>query len=100
MAPPEPRPSTVELVFVLLTGIGHVVLELSVDGMTGAADSIGRPQHIFNLSVAVAWLAYLVWRGVTVPGMLREWGFRKAGFAASLKPGVIFGLVALVPLLA
>ena len=99
MASPEPRPSMLELTLVFLTGLGHVVLELSNDGMKGAADSIGRPQHIYNLSAGVVWTLYLIWRGFKVPGMRQAWGFRREGFKASLKPGIIFGVIALVPLL-
>ena len=99
MAAPEPKPSTLELALVFLTGLGHVVLELSSDGMKGAADSIGRPQHIYNLAAGLSWTIYLVWRGVRFPGMLHAWGFHRAGFKESLKPAVIFGLIALIPLL-
>lgn len=100
---PHPRtenPSPIELALAVLTGAGHVVLELATSGMQGAAESFGRPQHVYNLSAAVAWGAYLVWRLVKVRDMARIWGFRREGFYPAMRISALFSAAALLPLLA
>ena len=74
------RRSLIELVLVVLTGGGHVTLEVATSGLTGAADSLNRPQHVYNLAAAVLWAAYLAWRLFRTPGLAHEWGFRRQGF--------------------
>ena len=88
-----------ELLMVLLTGAGHVALELSADGLTGAADTLNRPQHLYNLAAVALWGGYLCWRACARRGTLREWGFRRDGFTSSLKAGLLFAAVGAVPLL-
>ncbi len=82
------RRSIIELVCVLLTGVGHVALELSCDGMTGAAEKLNRPQHLFNLAAVAAWAAYLFWCFLSRTIKAGDIGFRKEGFLASLKAGL------------
>lgn len=93
-------PSRLELALLILTGVGHVGLEVASDGLKGAADSITRPQHVYNLCAAVGWGAYLVWRAVRKRGMLAEWGFRREGFLVALRESLLFAAVGAVPLLA
>ena len=88
-----------ELVLALLTGIGHVAIEVTVDGLKGAADALGRPQHVYNFSVSVLWSAYILWRLFRTDGAREAWGSRAGGFSQSLKQGSIFAVLALVPLL-
>ncbi len=88
-----------ELLAVVACGIGHVLVEVISDGMSGASSSITRPQHIYNATAFIAWSVYLGVRLVTVPGTAREWGFRKDGFLPAMKAGMLFALIALGPLL-
>lgn len=89
----------IELVCVLLTGIGHVALELSCDGMTGAAERLNRPQHFFNLAAVVAWGAYLFWCFFSRAIRAGDVGFRREGFLGSLKTGLwllVPGMIAMI----
>lgn len=88
-----------ELVLVVLTGVGHVVLELAADGMRGVAETLDRPQHFYNIGVTVLWGCYLVWRLFKTPGTAGAWGFQKAGFLRSLRACAIFAIAAMLPLL-
>jgi membrane protease YdiL (CAAX protease family) len=93
------RPRPVELLLVVLTGAGHVSIELWNDGLRGAADSLNRPQHVYNLAAVAAWGAYLVWRAIRIPGTSRDWGFRRDGFRGAMRIGIPVTAVATVPLL-
>ncbi|MFC1497254.1 CPBP family intramembrane glutamic endopeptidase [Verrucomicrobiota bacterium] len=88
-----------ELVLAILTGVGHVCLEVVVDGMKGAAETLSRPQHFYNIGAAVVWGCYLLWRLVRTRGVAGAWGFRKDDFACSMRAGAVFAVVALIPLL-
>jgi uncharacterized protein len=92
-------PSRIELVLLALTGVGHVALEVASQGLKGAADSLNQPQHWYNLAACAAWGSYLVWRAIKTPAILKAWGFRRDGFAASLKVSTALAALALVPLL-
>lgn len=96
---PGERPNLVELVLAILTGAGHVALELSTQGMQGAAESLDRPQHFYNLAAGVVWGGYLFWRLLRTRGMAAAWGFRREGFARALRASLLFAAVALMPLL-
>lgn len=89
-----------ELAAALLTGVGHVAIEVSCDGLRGAAESLDRPQHVYNLVAVAGWGAYLAWRVVRGRAVASSWGFRRAGFVASLRASSVFGLPALVGLAA
>lgn len=88
-----------ELVLMVLTGVGHVVLELLSDGLQGAAETLNRPQHFYNITAAVLWGCYLLWRLIKTPGVAGAWGFQKAGFLRSLQSCTVFAIIAMVPLL-
>lgn len=88
-----------ELVLVVLTGIGHVVLELAADGMRGVAETLNRPQHFYNIGATILWGCYLVWRLFKTSGVAEAWGFQKAGFMRSLRACSVFAIAAMVPLL-
>jgi len=93
------RRAIIELILVILTGIGHVALEVGTSGLKGAADSLNRPQHIYNLIAAVLWGGYLAWRLFTTAGLAREWGFRRDSFGRALGVCALVGAVASLPLL-
>jgi len=93
-------PNPVELVLAVLTGAGHVALELATQGMRGAAESLGRPQHLYNVSAGAVWGVYLVWRLVRTRGTAAAWGFRGAGFRRAMRASLLFAAIALLPLLA
>ncbi|MFC1461546.1 lysostaphin resistance A-like protein [Verrucomicrobiota bacterium] len=88
------RPCYPELALVLLTGAGHVALELSADGMRGAADTLDRPQQIYNLVAAILWGCYVLFRMVRTPSITRVWGFRRANFVSALTVAVLFAVPA------
>jgi membrane protease YdiL (CAAX protease family) len=67
--------------------------------LRGAADSLNRPQHVYNLAAVVAWGVYIVWRAIRTPGALRAWGFRRDGFRAAMRIGVPASALAAIPLL-
>jgi membrane protease YdiL (CAAX protease family) len=94
------RRPLIELVLVILTGIGHVALEVATSGLKGAADTLNRPQHIYNLTVALLWGGYLVWRLLRTPGLAYEWGFRRQGLGQALGACLRFGVIATIPLVA
>jgi uncharacterized protein len=93
-------PSKIELGLVILTGAGHVAVEVATQGLRGAADSLNRPQHYYNLAACCLWGAYLVRRMIRTPAILRAWGFRTQGFIAAIKDSTVFFVFALVILLA
>jgi membrane protease YdiL (CAAX protease family) len=100
-APYGAKPSLAELVCAVLTGVGHVTLELACDGMQGAAESLNRPQHVYNLAAVAGWGAYLLWRLAATRGRAAAaWGFRRAGFFCALRDGACFAAVAAIPLIA
>lgn len=88
-----------ELVAAVLTGVGHVALEVAVDGLRGAAETLDRPQHFYNMAAVVLWGCYLLWRFFKVPGAGGVWGFRAEGFLRSMRDGAVFAAFAMVPLL-
>jgi len=79
-----------ELVLVLLTGVGHVLLELVSDGMRGAADSLNRPQHMYNVCAVVLWGGYLAWRLMRSRDAARLWGLRAEGFLQTIRSAGLF----------
>jgi len=87
-------------VLLLLTGVGHVLTELLSDGLRGASETLDRPQHAFNLAVALAWGAYLLWRLIATKGAARAWGLTRCGFGLALRDASLLAAVGLVPLLA
>lgn len=86
------RRNLIELLCLIATGVGHVLLELSVDGLKGAAESLNRPQHYFNLIAVFAWGGYLVWclknKIMTADGL----GFRRKGFSRSIAAGLFLAV--------
>lgn len=86
------RRNLIELICVVITGMGHVVLELSCDGMRGAAAGLNRPQHYFNLVAVVVWGGYLAWclfRKIMTADSL---GFRIKGFGKSIALGLLLAV--------
>jgi len=94
-----PRPSYGELTAVLLTGLGHVALELLGARAGPRAGALRRPEQAYNAIASVLWCGYVLWRALGSPGMLRAWGFRTDNFARALKPTALFAGVAAFPLL-
>jgi hypothetical protein len=89
----------IELAMVVLTGVAHVSLELWSDGMRGAAESLGRPQHYFNLAAVIGWGSYLAWQMWATPGIVGELGLGRRGFLRTLKqafPFVVLGEVVMI----
>ena len=92
--------SRIELILVLATGVGHVGLELAADGLRGAAETLDRPQQVYNLAACVAWTVYLAVRAIRSPGILAAWGMRKGNFGSCLKTGLLFAVPASAALFA
>src|SRR3989339_723895 len=74
-----------ELAAVICFGIGHVLLEVFSDGVSGGAGSITRPQHLYNIAAFIIWGVYLLWQVAKVRGIAQEWGFRREGFMQAMK---------------
>jgi len=66
-------PSYLELGMMVLTGVVHVVMEVVLK----VGDSWLR---VYNVSAAVLWALYILWRVWTTPGLARAWGFRLDNF--------------------
>ena len=103
-APVETRGNTTfasrtELAAVLLTGIGHILLEVLSDGLRGAADTLNRPQQIYNLAACAGWGGYVLWRGIRSTELRRIWGLQKAHFRAALNPALLFAAPAALVLI-
>jgi len=92
--------SPVELGLAVLTGVGHVALEIATQGMRGAAASLDRPQHFYNLGAGVVWGVYLLWRLLRTRGTAAAWGFRREGFLPALRASLAFAGLAVLPMLA
>lgn len=92
-------PSLIELALAVLTGAGHVALEISTQGMRGAAGALDRPQHFYNLGACIVWGIYLMWRLFGRAGTATAWGFRKEGFAPALRFSLVFAAAAALPIM-
>jgi hypothetical protein len=79
-----------ELLLLILTAAGHIGLELAADGLGGAAPTLNRPQHLYNLAAALAWGAYLAVRWARDPSFGSAVGFRACGFAAAFRASAVF----------
>lgn len=88
-----------ELILVILTAVGHVALELATSGMKGAAESLNRPQHVYNLAAVAAWSIWLIIKFRRTPGLAARVGFRRGGFWPAMRDGGLFALLAAVPLI-
>lgn len=66
-----------ELWLIVLTGFGHVTVELLWGGAKDGVALAGQPEQLYNLSAIILWGAYTVWRGIRTPGLFHAWGFRR-----------------------
>ena len=85
--------ATGELLFAFAAAIVHITVELFADGLRGAADDMGRPQHFVIAVAGIVLLSYLVARAVRYPALLAEWGFRGYGFPGSLWLCLLFAVL-------
>lgn len=88
------RPCYAELAAILLAGLAHIVIELSLSAVAATA---------YNVAVSLAFLAYLLWRLRSSPGALRVWGFRADNLLPAMRAQVGFaglGAAALIGLAA
>lgn len=92
------QPSLRELLFLLATAVGHVVVELICRGPHWDGTDTFGPHHVYNIVVAFLWAGYVVWRAVKTPGALRAWGLTREGAGGAFKACAVFALVA-VPVL-
>jgi membrane protease YdiL (CAAX protease family) len=88
------RPCLPELILLLLTGVGHVTLELISDGLHGAAETLDRPQQYYNLAACVLWGGYILWRATHTPGLRQAWGIQVAQFRPALTWSLVFAVPA------
>ena len=88
------RPSYPELGFILLTGIGHAVVELVWNRGQGTTIWGLTPDQLYNFLAIGLWSVYVLWRLATTRGIARVWGFRTDNFTAALKPSLAFALCA------
>ena len=80
------RPSYPELGFILLTGIGHAVVELVWNRGQGTTIWGLTPDQLYNFSAIGLWSVYVLWRLATTRGIARVWGFRTDNFTAARTP--------------
>lgn len=66
-------PSYLELGMMVLTGMVHVAMEV----LLKVGDYWLR---VYNISAAILWALYILWRVWTTPGLARVWGFRLDNF--------------------
>ena len=78
-----------ELVFVLVAGLLHVLMELSFSDTTA---------HLYNAAVSVGVATYLVWRVKRSDGVLRAWGMRRGNLLPSLRAQAGFGIIGVIAL--
>ena len=84
------RPCYPELIAVILAGLLHVLLETLVSESSAI---------YFNGIVSIAFIAYLVWRGMRSKGVLRAWGMRRDNFWPALRahlPCVIVSVIVVI----
>lgn len=86
---PADPPRYGELIAILLTGAGHLVLEV--------AWSLAAAQ-IFNVVVGCAFLIYVVGRIVVVEGQASAWGLRWDNFPQALVAQGTFGVLGVLAL--
>ena len=73
-----------ELAAILVVGLFHVVLELSISEPVGWA---------YSATISVALALYVAWRAWNAPGALRAWGMRRDNFWQALGAQAAFGVV-------
>lgn len=86
------EPCYLEMWLVILTGLLHVTVEL----VWGSGRSIqpAWPEQLYNVSAAVLWGCYLLWRGISTPSMVRRWGWRRDTFFLACRPCLLFVILA------
>ena len=84
--------SSWELAALVATGVGHVAVEIATTGMAGAAETLGRAAHYYNMIAGVVWGLYMLWRGFHTKGAVAAWGLQRAEFAGALKWACAFGV--------
>src|SRR5690349_15889828 len=80
-----PPPCHAELIAVLVAGALHVVIEVMV------SLAVAR---IYNAVVALAFLAYLIWRVKRDRHVLRAWGMRLDNLWPAARAFIAFGIPA------
>ena len=88
----------IELFLVVLTGIGHVAIEL---GSAAAGNDVAwlvSPQYLFNIVAAAGWGTYLISRLVRISGTPAEWGLARIANLPAWRACGLLAIVALVPL--
>jgi hypothetical protein len=83
------QPCYGELAAIVLVGLGHILVEVALS--TSAA-------KIYNISVSVAFLVYVVWRVRRSPQAVRVWGFRTDNVSPATKSQLPFLAVAILGL--
>jgi uncharacterized protein len=93
-------PVVIELLLLILTSVGHVVVQLLTRGVSGSDPNppTHSPEAIYNGAAALAWAIYLVVRVVRDRSYLREAGFTRQGFGVAFRDSLIFAAVATIPL--
>ena len=75
---PSGASSYLELGMMVLTGVVHVALEVVLK----VNDAWLR---VYNISAAILWALYILWRVWRTPGLARAWGFRLDNFLPALR---------------
>lgn len=76
--------SRFEFAAAIITGAGHVAIELTMRDRVFASISA---QYIFNIVAAALWSVYILWRAAKTPSFLMEAGFRREGFLDTFRVG-------------
>jgi membrane protease YdiL (CAAX protease family) len=84
------QPCYGELAAIVLIGVGHVLIEIAL-ALPAA--------QVYNISVSIAALVYIVWRVRRSPQAPRRWGFRTDNALPAIKSQLPFLGVALLGLI-
>jgi Type II CAAX prenyl endopeptidase Rce1-like len=83
------QPCYGELAAIVLAGLGHIFVEVAL--------SLPAAQ-VYNLSVSIVFLAYVVWRVRRSPQAIRVWGFRADNLLSAVKSQLPFLIAAIAGL--
>jgi len=90
------QPNYYELLFLILTGVFHIIVELTWGGTKEESFNFGSIEYLYNASAVMLWSIYLIWRMKKMKGILKLWGFRSDNFISAMRPCSIFAILAMI----
>jgi membrane protease YdiL (CAAX protease family) len=92
------EPRYPELWMILLTGLLHVLVELSWGGGGGTAYP-GWAERVYNASAILLWGLYVLWHAFRTPALVRCWGLRADNMLEAIRPCLIILILGAAALL-